>query len=62
MSAFLVMIHGFTNIVQERTCLGDHHVGAELGCKDTTQLGDFYSMGELVLTVGCTVFQTAHHA
>ena len=46
MRAFLVVIHGFADIVQEAALLGDFHVGADLSCQDAGKLGDFHGMGE----------------
>ena len=62
MRAFLVVVHGLADVVQEAALLGDLHVGADLGGQDAGQLGHFHGMGELVLAVGGAELEPSHHA
>ena len=38
------------------------HICADLRGQDASQLGNFHCVGKLVLSVGCSEFQAAHHA
>ena len=62
MCAFLVVVHGLADVMQEAGLLGLLYVRTYLSRQDARQLGDFHSMGKLVLTVGCSELETSHHA
>ena len=49
--AFLIVIHGFADVVQEAAHFGKLYICANFGSKNARELGNFYGMGELVLTI-----------
>jgi len=56
MCPFLVVVHGFADIVQEAALFGLFNVCPDLGCQYASQFGHFHSVRKLVLPVGCAEF------
>ncbi len=60
--AFRVVIHGFTDIVQQTGSLGYFRIRADFHGQQTGNHGRFHGMGQLVLAVRGAEFQAAQHA
>ena len=52
----------FASVEKETALLGEFDICAKFCGKDARQFGNFHSMCELILSVGCAEFQTSHHA
>src|SRR5215211_2530973 len=55
------MVHGFANIMKKTALFCLLHICADLRREDACQLRNFDGMGKLVLPVGGSEFEAAHH-